>query len=534
LLILAGALAAIALMSACAPAPTPVPPTQVPATSVPTRVPATTAPTVAAATPAPTVPPTKAPAAPQGTLRHAHTIAPSSFNPHQSQVLLMGTYYQMVYETLIAVGKDGKLAPQLATEWQITDKAITFKLRQGVVFHDGTPFNAQAVVTNLNDVKSGTPAPLKNELAAVESIQAVDDMTVRLNLSDFDPALMISLSRFAGAMVSPAALKTADKVPVGTGPWAYNAQDTKTDIKYVFDFFPKYWDPSQAGVARVEIYPIVDIAARVNGLQSGEVDSATVGVLAASQQLEAKGFKGVAEVSGAFALHIFDRQGTQVKALADKRVRQALAMSIDRVAYYKTLAIGIPSTQLIPSGYVGNVKDLMDLSYNPTRAKALMTEAGVSNLELNVPSGAAVLPTNQAFGGFFAPLGVTLKISTIAPGTIAPECASGKWTVAWCPVTEAHPKTLVENRLLKNGLYNPFHVEDPRIEELYAKAKNLPDEQGAELWAQIMKIAVEDGDLLFTGNECGTCTVVSPKVRGAEARFGVPVGYLVRGVTVDK
>ena len=67
----------------------------------------------------------------------------------------MGTYYQMVYETLIAVGKDGKFAPQLATEWQIANKTITFKLRQGVVFHDGTPFNAQAVVTNLNDVKNG-------------------------------------------------------------------------------------------------------------------------------------------------------------------------------------------------------------------------------------------------------------------------------------------------------------------------------------------------------------------------------------------
>jgi ABC-type transport system substrate-binding protein len=163
-----------------------------------------------------------------------------------------------------------------------------------------------------------------------------------------------------------------------------------------------------------------------------------------------------------------------------------------------------------------------------------MTEAGASNLELNVPSGAAVLPANQALGSFFAPLGVTLKISTIAPGTIAPECASGKWAMAWCPITEGHPKTFVENRLLKNGIYNPFKVEDPRIEELYAKAKNLPDEQGADLWAQIMKIAVEDGDIIFTGNECGTCVVVSPQVRGAEARYGVDVGYLVRGVTVVK
>jgi len=468
-------------------------------------------------------------------LRHAHTIAPTTFNPHQNQAALMGMYYQLGYETLVWVGKDGKFAPQLATEWQITDKAITFKLRQGVVFHDGTPFNAQAVVTNLNDVKSGTPAPLKGELASVESVQAIDDMTVRLNLSGFDPALMFSLAGFAGTQVSPAALKTADKVPVGTGPWMYNAQDSKTDTKYVFDFFPKYWDPSQTGVARVEIYPIVDLAARVNGLQSGEVDSAAIGVLATRQQLEAKGFKGIGDVSiNGFALHIFDRQGTQVKALADKRIRQALAMSIDREAFYKTIAVGIPSTQPFPAGYVGNVKDLMDLSYNPTRAKALMAEAGVSNLELNVPSGAAVLPANQALGGFFAPLGVTLKISTIAPGTIVPECASGKWAVASCPVTEGHPKTFVENRLLKNGIYNPFHVQDPRIEDLYAKAKNLPDEQGADLWGQIMKIAIEDGDIIFSGNECGTCAMVSPKVRGAEARFGVPVAYLVRGVTVDK
>lgn len=279
----------------------------------------------------------------------------------------------------------------------------------------------------------------------------------------------------------------------------------------------------------------MDIAARVNGLQSGDVDSAAVGGLAARQQLEAKGFKGMGEVNaGGFALHIFDREGTQVKALADKRVRQALAMAIDREAYYKTLAIGRPSTQPFPAGVVGNVKDLLDLGYNLTRAKALMTEAGVSNLELNLPSGAALLPTNQAMGGFFTPLGVTLKLSTIAPGTIVPECASGKWAVALCPVVEGHPKTLIENRLLKNGIYNPFHVENPQIEELYAKAKNLPDEQGAELWAQIMKIAIEDGAIIFTGNECGTCAVVSPKVHGAAARYGVSVGYLMRGVTVEK
>ncbi len=498
-LILVSVLAVIVLISACAPAPTPLPPRQGPPT-----------------------------------LRHAHPIAPTTFNPHQNQAGLMGDYYQLIYETLVTFDKDGKFAPQLATEWQITDKAITFKLRPGVVFHDGTPFNAQAVIANINDVKSGTPAPLKNELASVDSVQAIDDLTVRLNLTSFDPALMYSLARSAGRQISPAALKTADKVPVGTGPWMYNAQNSKTDAQYVFDSFPKYWDPAQAGVARIEIYPIVDAAARVNALMTGQVDSANVGVLAARQQLEAKGFKGIADNMGAFALHIFDRQGTQVKALADRRVRQALALSIDRAAYYKTIGIGTPSTQLFPAGVVGNVKDLADLNYNPTRAKALLAEAGVSNLELNVPSGPAVLPTNQALGGFFSPLGVTLKISSVTPGTLPLECSSGKWAVAWCPLAELHPKTFVENRLLKNGIYNPFHVQDPRIEELYAKAKNLPDEQGADLWAQIMKIAIEEGDIIFVGYDCGSCTMVSPKVRGAEARFGVDVGYLVRGVTVGQ
>jgi peptide/nickel transport system substrate-binding protein len=530
-------LAAIVLISACAPAATPVPtlapPTQAPAQSLPTQAPATTA-TTAPAAKAPTTPQEPALSLPKGTLRHAHSQAPNTFNPHQTQAIQLGMYYQLVYETLVTIGKDGQLAPQLATEWQISDKAITFKLRPGVVFHDGAPFNAQAVVVNLNDVKNGNPAPRKSELAAVESIEALDDLTVRLNLSTFDPALMLSLARFAGMQISPAALKTADKAPVGTGPWTYNAQDSKTDSKYVFDLFPKYWAPGQAGVARVEIFAITEPAARLNGLQSGEVDTASVASPAAIQQLGPKGYKLVNNNSLVTALHVFDRQGTQIKALGDKRVRQALAVSIDREAFYKTVGVGLPSTQLFPADRIGNVKNLMDLSYNPTRAKTLMTEAGVSNLELSVPTGTALQPTNQALAGFFAPLGVTLKVNTIAPGTIATECASGKWAVAWCPVPELHPKTFVENRLLKNGLYNPFHAEDPRIEELYAKARNLPDEQAADLWAQIMKIAIEEGYIILAGTDCSTCAMVSPKVQGAEARYGIDVQYLMRGVSVGK
>jgi len=225
----------VALSGGCA-APTAAPAaTQPPAA---TAAVAATQPTAAPAAPKPAAPPAapaaKAPTTPQGTLRHAHPIAPTTFNPHQNQANLMETYYQLVYETLVAIGKDLKFEPQLATEWQITDKAITFKLRQGVVFHDGAPFNAQAVIANLNDVKNGTPAPLKGALASVQSVDALDDMTVRLNLSAFDPALLLNLAGFAGMQVSPAALKTADKTPVGTGPWAYNAQDSKTDTNYTF------------------------------------------------------------------------------------------------------------------------------------------------------------------------------------------------------------------------------------------------------------------------------------------------------------
>ncbi|MCW5849361.1 MAG: hypothetical protein KIT87_04735 [Anaerolineae bacterium] len=526
--------------AAPAPAPTtssapaqPPAPTTAPAaakTALPTTAPATT---VAAPAVAPTAPAAKAPGTPQGVLRHGHPITPSTFNPHQTQSAIISQYYQLVYETLVTVGADGKFAPGLATEWQTSDKALTFKLRPGVVFHDDAPFNATAVVANFKDVKEG-PGPTKSEFQAVTSVEALDDLTVRFNLSAYDPALLLSLTRNAGMQISPTGLKTADKTPVGTGPWLYNAQASKTDSKYVFDYFPKYWDMAQIGVARVEILPIAEEATRMNGLLSGDLDTAFIGELASYQQLQKQGFKDITNARSTLAYHIFDRAGAQVKALADKRVRQALALSIDRETYFKTVVGGIPSTQRYTSGQVGYVKDLADLSYNPQRAKALMAEAGVSNIEFTVPAPNALLTHNQAFGNFFAALGVTQKISPIGTAQIATECASGKWVVGLCGISELHPKTLVENRLLKNGAYNPLKVEDPRIEELYAKAKNLPDEQGAELWGQIMKIATEEAYLIFVGDDCSVCVLASPKVRPTQPPRGPELGYRVRGVLVDR
>ncbi len=131
-------------------------------------------------------------------------------------------YSSPAVETLLNLDDEGNPAPGLATRWEISNdlKSLTFFLRKGVKFHDGTDFNAEAVKYVLDLGREGARADLKT----VTSIEVVDEYTVRLNFSEFANYLVNSLTIAAGQIVSPTALKSHDKKwalmnPVGTGPF---------------------------------------------------------------------------------------------------------------------------------------------------------------------------------------------------------------------------------------------------------------------------------------------------------------------------
>ena len=173
-------------------------------------------------------------AEPRGTFRVANTVEPTNgwWKPWSSNPPAVLAHYEIPYEGLITEDAKGDIVGVLATDWSFNDDntELTFNLREGVVFHDGTPFNAESVKSNIEFIKNenGFP-PTANQLGAVEEVVVVDDYTVTFMLSRPDVALIPNLARFVGLQVSPNAYDTMETVPVGTGPYKMVPEENTPD-----------------------------------------------------------------------------------------------------------------------------------------------------------------------------------------------------------------------------------------------------------------------------------------------------------------
>src|SRR5690606_16474701 len=142
-------------------------------------------------------------AEPHGTLRWGIGFEPQGWNP---QLPPNTTYTQLVYEGLMRMAPDGTtIEPALATEWTVTPTDITFKLRDDVVFHDGTPFNADAVIANIENVQAASNR-WREAIGGIAEVVKVDDYTVRFDLLRPSPSLPFTLTQRGLNMISPKAL----------------------------------------------------------------------------------------------------------------------------------------------------------------------------------------------------------------------------------------------------------------------------------------------------------------------------------------
>jgi peptide/nickel transport system substrate-binding protein len=188
-----------------------------------------------------------------------------------------------VYEGLVRYA-DGSLAvePALATDWTISDDGLTytFNLREDVEFHDGTPFNAEAVKFNFDRMLNEDhpyydtgPFPLSFQLNAIQRTEVVDEFTVRLHLDQPYAPLLSNLAYPIGLLVSPEAVREHEgelgRNPVGTGPYQFVGWESNRHV--TVEANPNYWGP-EPGVDQIIFRPITDGNTRVNEMLAGNLD----------------------------------------------------------------------------------------------------------------------------------------------------------------------------------------------------------------------------------------------------------------------
>lgn len=312
--------------------------------------------------------------------RDIGTMNPHTYNP--SQLFAQS----MIYEPLVSYQKDGKLEPALAESWTISDdgKVYTFKLRQGVKFSDGTPFNAEIVKKNFDSImKNKKTHSWLGIVSVLDKTEVVDDHTFRMTLTEpYYPVLqdlsVVRPFRFLGAAGFPDDGDTSKgiKEPVGTGPWML--ADYKQDEYAVFKRNPNYWGTAPA-FDQITVKIIPDAETRVLAFEKGDLDliyGEGVISLDAFQQLR-ENDKYVSELSDPVGTRDLLLNSSNPK-LSDVRVRKALQQGFNKKAMVEGVTSGLeePADTALSKNYPYTNVDLKPIEYNVEQSKALLDEAG--------------------------------------------------------------------------------------------------------------------------------------------------------------
>ena len=466
-----------------------------------------------------------APAAAESVLRIGLNDDPDALDPTISRAYVGRLVFAGLCDKLFDVTPDLKIVPQLATgyEWAPDQKSIVLKLRSGVKFHDGEPFNAEAVKFNI-ERHINTPGTFrKTEIGQIQSVDVVNDTTVRLNLSEPLTPLLAALTDRSGMMVSPKAARAlGDKLgqkPVCAGP--YRFVERIAQGKIVLEKFPDYWDKASIHIDRVEFVPITDSTARLASLRSGDL-----------QMIERASATDLAEIRGDSKLRVTGvpelgyqmiplnvANGPKSKTLADVRVRQAIDLAIDRETLVKTVFNNeyIPGNQWVsPSNYYYTKKFPVP-KRDVERAKALLKEAGQPNLTftLILPPERDRQEAAQIIQAMLAEAGITMNLQTQENVTMLTNGRKGDFEAYFTFWSgRPDPDGNVFTQSTCKGAQNDSHYCNAEVDALLTKARQVaaPAER-KKLYDAANEIMLKDTFRLFLWHR-RVFTGLSARVQG--------------------
>jgi peptide/nickel transport system substrate-binding protein len=391
-----------------------------------------------------------------------------------------------IFDTLTTLDDKGEVQPKLALSWTHSDdfKTWTFKLRPGVKFQDGTPFNAEAVKANLDRQKDpANKCRCAFYVAGIHDVQAPDELTVVFNLTDPSvnlPAVMtLQSSNFV--MQSPTAWKTKgddyNRNPVGTGP--YILKSWTAGDRMVLERNPDYWNKGHPHLDRIVLKPLPDAQSRFASLQSGEADivwddEADADNIQKAQKdpkLTVHSYAG----SGA-AVYAFN---TKVAPFDDVRVRQALVMAIDRNKMSQALTNGMsrPATNPYGDGSWVKCKDDGALPNDIQKAKALIADYGkpvdFKMIVTATPRGRTV---GQILQQFWKQIGANMEIEQVDQASIVPRAFMRQFQLTpWRIVDLADPDPQMYANFHTGSPVALANYSNPELDALLEQARTTAD-----------------------------------------------------------
>jgi peptide/nickel transport system substrate-binding protein len=375
----------------------------------------------------------------QTTLRVGLAEDPDALDPSTARTYVGRIVFSAFCDKLFDIDEKLNIVPQLALshETSADGKEVTIKLRPGVKFHDGEPFNAEAARFSLDRHLNLPTSFRKPELAALDHVDVVDPLTIKLVLKRPYSPLIAQLTDRAGMMVSPKATKEeGDKFglhPVCAGPYKFVERVQQDRI--VFEKFADYWNKDNVFIDRVVFLPIVDATVRLANLRSGGLDliERVLATDIKDVRADPKLKLSTALELGYMGLTINIGNDKNKGALSQsEKVRQALDLSIDREAINQVVFNGefTPGNQWVSPEHPYYQKSFPIPKRDVEKAKALLKEAGVKlpvSIDLMVPKGAENESVAQVIQSMAAEAGFDIKIRLIEFATSFKQAQAGEF-----------------------------------------------------------------------------------------------------------
>lgn len=332
----------------------------------------------------------------------------------------------MVMNGLVEIDAQNHAVPELLESWEPAPGAVdwTFKVRQGVTFHNGKTLTADDIIYSLNLHRGDSGSAARSVAAAIQDLVKVDDATIRITLTSGNADLPYMLSDYH-FLVVPEGFTDWQK-PVGTGPFVL--ERAEPGVRARFTRNESYWKPDTAHVDAVEVLVINDIAARTNALMSGQVhainslDFKTADLMARNPRLQI--------VRSAGGQHFTFLMNCTAAPFTDNNVRLAVKYGVNREQLLATALRGngrIGNDHPIPSTDRFYNSELPQRPYDPERAKYHLKQAGLDTLPLTLSTSDAAFPgaidAAAVFRTAAAPAGLDI--------TLKREPADGYWSNVW-------------------------------------------------------------------------------------------------------
>ena len=451
-----------------------------------------------------------------GVLTVGGTWGPKTLDIHKSGYVFKRLG---VVDNLLEVDGNIKLVPGLAESWSVSEDELswTFNLRKGITFHDGTPFTAGIVKSNLERLqRQGSllkAVPLK-------SIQAPDDLTLVLNTSEPFAPLAAYLTMGETAPLAPASFDASDEVvrPIGTGPFVFESWKPKEEVAMTRN--DTYWG-AKAKVAKVIYRAVPDAVTRLAMLRSGDIDIAQILPPDAIESLDKSGDFSIMRTSVGRCRMMGLNMAKE--PFSDILVRRAVNYAVNRhdLVKYVLEGVGESATTLYPPMVFWANDKLKGFAFDQTKAKELLSQAGWEDKDgdgirekngtplkitlVTYPERAALPPTAEVVQAQLREIGIDVELNVIQVDAAEALHKQGTFDMAlvgrgllFVPDPDYNlMKDYYSTNTLESG-WGAYHYNNAQVDKLLLEGRAEFDQtQRKVIYDQIQNILIEDSPMVY-------------------------------------